>query len=399
MFKEINKDSSIKFPIKVDIALPAHKVSLLLQAELCGMDFPTAEQYGKHKNAFNQEKHVVLQNVNRLIRCIIDCQLERQDSIAARHGLELARSFSARVWDNSPLQLKQLDGIGNVAVRKLANAGINSIETLETTEPHRIELAVGKNPPFGMKLLSQLEKFPKLRVSAKIVGKEVKAGRPVAVKLRAEVGFVNEKPPSHFQKKQIYVCFLAETNDGQLIDFQRISANKLTNGHDVMMTAHLTSPMQFVTCYVMCEDIAGTLRSAEVRPDLPPALFPPIKFSVPLETKSFSTRDMFGEVSQFNDDELDDGDLLAAGKRSQHGYRAYLLTFNHQNCQAIYPGKIVIREQQVWARQVLLPRTEKIKTTRRSGNPHAWPTEDGNATMRARTDPRKSDDPVHLSTS
>lgn len=342
MFKEINKDSSIKFPIKVDIALPAHKVSLLLQAELGGMDFPTVEQYGKHKNAFNQEKHVVLQNVNRLVRCIIDCQLEKQDSIAARHGLELARSFSAKVWDNSPLQLKQLDGIGNVAVRKLANAGINSIETLETTEPHRIELALGKNPPFGMKLLSQLEKFPKLRVSAKMVGKEVKPGRPVTVKLKAELGFVNEKPPSHFQKKQIYVCFLAEINDGQLIDFQRISANKLMNGHDVIMAAYLTSPMQFVTCYVMCEDIAGTLRSAEVKPDLPPALFPPIKLPLPSETESLGARDSFGETNQFNDDELDDGDLLAAGKRTQYGNRTNILTSCHQNCRATYLGTIMV---------------------------------------------------------
>lgn len=88
-----------------------------------------------------------------------------------RHALELARSFGARVWDNSPLQMKQIEQIGVVAVRKLANAGINTIEMLEATEAHRIDMVLSKNPPFGIKLLARLNDFPKLRVSVKMTGK------------------------------------------------------------------------------------------------------------------------------------------------------------------------------------------------------------------------------------
>lgn len=79
--------------------------------------------------------------------------------------------MNARAWDNSPYQMKQLTQIGPVAVRKLALGGINSIEALEAAESHRIEILMGKNPPFGIKLLANLKDFPKLRVSVKMMGK------------------------------------------------------------------------------------------------------------------------------------------------------------------------------------------------------------------------------------
>jgi ATP-dependent DNA helicase HFM1/MER3 len=171
LYKEINKGNGIRFPIKVDISLAAHKISLLIQSELGAVELPTTDQYQKHRHSFQQDKGLVFSHVNRLIRCIIDCQIHLEDAVAVRHALELARSFGARVWDNSPLQMKQIDQIGVVAVRKLANAGINTVEMLEATEAHRIDMVLSKNPPFGIKLLARLGDFPKLRVSVKMMGK------------------------------------------------------------------------------------------------------------------------------------------------------------------------------------------------------------------------------------
>jgi ATP-dependent DNA helicase HFM1/MER3 len=155
----------------VDIGLAAHKISLLIQSELGAVDFPTNEQLQKHKLAFQQDKSLVFSHINRLIRCVIDCQIYLEDAVSVRNALELARSFGARVWDNSPLQMKQINHIGTVAIRKLAAAGITSIETLEATEAHRIDMILSKNPPFGMKLLAQFRDFPKLRVTVKMTGK------------------------------------------------------------------------------------------------------------------------------------------------------------------------------------------------------------------------------------
>lgn len=324
LYKHINKDVGIKFPIQVDVALPAHKVSLLLQAELGGMDFPASEQLSKHKSQFQQDKAMVFQHVSRLVRCVTDCQLARGDSVAARHALELARSFAARVWDSSPLQLKQLEQVGNVAVRRLANAGINSIEALENAEAHRIETVIGRGPPFGMKLLSKLAQFPKLRVLVKMAGKEMKPQRCIKIRVKAEIGFLNENVPAFFRKKLIYVCFLAETSDGQLIDFRRIAASKLHNSHEVFMTTELTKPSQYILCHVMCDEIAGTCRSAELRPNFPASLFPTSMEQNDGDKTDGAAKDRLNSrqfpsaggkrqrSEDFNDSGLDDGDLLAA---------------------------------------------------------------------------------------
>lgn len=33
---------------------------------------------------------------------------------------------------------------------------------------------------------------------------------------------MNEKIPTYFQRRPVYVCFLAETSDGSIIDFRRM---------------------------------------------------------------------------------------------------------------------------------------------------------------------------------
>ncbi|KAJ6050072.1 hypothetical protein N7444_006788 [Penicillium canescens] len=276
LYREINRDPGIRFPIKVDIALPCHKTSLLLQSELGAIDYPDSDQLQKFKFTFAQDKSLVFYHVNRLVRCLIDCQIARGDSIAILNALELARSFGAKVWDHSPLQMKQIEQVGVVAVRKFAAAGITSIESLEETEAYRIDMVLSKNPPFGAKLLSRLKEFPKLRVAVRMLGKEVNNGG-VTLRFKVEVAFMNDKIPTFFQRRPVYVCCLTETSDGRMVDFRRTGASKLQERLDIDLSAELTSAEQFVVCHVMCDDIAGTGRLAELRPKLSPLSFTPMR--------------------------------------------------------------------------------------------------------------------------
>ncbi|KAF3388416.1 ATP-dependent DNA helicase MER3 [Penicillium rolfsii] len=272
LYREINKDPGIRYPIKADIALPTHKISLILQFELGALDFPTSDQLQKHKFAFQQDKSLVFAHVNRLIRCVIDCFIAREDSVAARNALELARSFGAKVWDRSPLQMKQIEQIGVVAVRKLAAAVITDIEELEATEASRIDMILSKNPPFGLKLLGRMKEFPKLRVTMKVLATEAKKGN-VKVRFKIDVAFMNDKIPSFFQRKPVYVCCLTETSDGRLVDFRRLrlvstvclvfimltisSANKLQDGIDITLITDIRSTDQYLVCNVMCDGIGA----------------------------------------------------------------------------------------------------------------------------------------------
>ncbi|KIW93164.1 uncharacterized protein Z519_05769 [Cladophialophora bantiana CBS 173.52] len=315
-YKEINKAPEIKFPIKVDVALPAHKISLLIQAELGNVALPDGEHHKKHHQQSRIDKIPVFAHANRLIRCIIDCQIHLEDAISTRHALELGRSLAARVWDNTASQLRQVEGLGEVAVRKLASASINSIDTLLNTEPSRIELVLGKNPPFGHQLLQKLESFPNLRVSVKQTARELRVGDGARIKMIAEIGFLNNVLPRSFNKKNFSVCFLAETSHGALMDFRRFNPKKLQNDEQVCLTLHLTRPTSHVNCYVMCDDIAGTSKYAQLSlSDIPNSVYRNLRARENMQDEPENLKRNAG-ASEFWDEDFDDGgvndqDLLA----------------------------------------------------------------------------------------
>ena len=173
MYKNLNKSPSIRFSIPVDLGQACHKVSLLIQATLGAADVLWDAQTSKHKQQYSMDVNTIFKHVKRLVRCIIDCQIFHEDAVAIRNALMVGRSLGGRAWDDSPLQMKQIEQLGIISVRKLVNADIRTIEDLESTEAFRIETILGKNPPFGNRLLERLKSFPKLRVSAKLVPNSV----------------------------------------------------------------------------------------------------------------------------------------------------------------------------------------------------------------------------------
>lgn len=42
------------------------------------------------------------------------------------------------------------------------------------------------------------------------------------IKLKIECGFLNEKTPTYFSRRQIFICLLVERSDGLLLDFRRM---------------------------------------------------------------------------------------------------------------------------------------------------------------------------------
>ena len=210
VYKQLNQSPQIRFPIPVNLDAAAHKVSLIIQAQLGGVELPALQddKSKKVKQGHNTDQYIIFQAVHRLVRCVIDFELAIGDSIALRNALMLCRSLGAKCWDDSPLQLRQLEGIGPAGVRKLVNIGVRTLEELENTEAHRIEMAVGRNKPFGNKLLAMLKAFPKLRVSVQVLGHPtIKAKEGATVNVKAEIGFINAATPVSFRGKPIYVVF------------------------------------------------------------------------------------------------------------------------------------------------------------------------------------------------
>jgi len=179
VYKELNGMNDIRFPLKIDLSAAAHKVSLIIQAVLGGVnhiaDQPT------HRVQYSIDQSLIFQHVHRLIRCMVDCQNIDKDAVGIRNSLMLSRSLAARIWDDSPMVLQQIEQIGPVAMRKLINAGITSIDELSSTDPGRLELVLNKASPYGMTMHRHVQTFPKLRVSLQIIG------QPVSIPRRASL--------------------------------------------------------------------------------------------------------------------------------------------------------------------------------------------------------------------
>jgi len=176
MYKELNKSPNIRFPVKVDIGMPAQKVNLIIQVILGGVD--VANDHPSQRVQYGIDQGLIFQHIHRLVRCIIDCQAFKSDAVGIRNALFLSRSFAAKAWDDSPLVLQQVDKVGPVLARKLIAVDINSIETLGQTDPGRVQHIAGRNPPFGHVMVSKAKIFPKLRVGIKMCGQPASLVRP-----------------------------------------------------------------------------------------------------------------------------------------------------------------------------------------------------------------------------
>ncbi|KAI9654435.1 MAG: Sec63 [Alyxoria varia] len=275
MLKDINSSPMTKYPIKVDLSQAAQKVSLIIQSELGGNEVPNEERFRSLQKQYRIDANYIFKHVHRVARCIVDCEIALQDSVAARNALELARSLHARIWDDSPRQMSQVEGIGPVSVRRLVGSDIRTMEDFENADPHRVNMILSKNPPFAQKMISRLQReFPKLRVELKKMGQPEhrRDQSGVFMNIKADVGFVNEAPPGNYRRKPVQVWMMAETSDGQIAHVYRTSGQKLGRGQEVLFVAHLTSPHQMINCYVACDNLVGTFRSASLNPRVPQSI-------------------------------------------------------------------------------------------------------------------------------
>ncbi|KAE9373450.1 P-loop containing nucleoside triphosphate hydrolase protein [Stipitochalara longipes BDJ] len=314
--REFNKSPFIKYPIKETVSTTAHKISLMIQIQLGGIDHPTDKDFTAVRRQFMTDKGIIFDRIHRLIRCVIDCKAFDCDSVSTRHALDLARSLVAEYWENSNLQLRQIPQVGPAAVRKLVSNDINSIDKLMLKDTSTIERIMSKNPPYGRKMKDLLMGFPNLNVSLETIGQAPpKPGQNPKVSVKAVLGYKNDKIPVWMGKKPS-VTFMAETTDGKLAHFWRGNIMKLEKGYEVRFHVEISSPDVEIMCWVACEEIVGTIRSCVVKHNLPASAFllPPPRakaLAQPLTTEKTPHDD---DEDEFGGGDFEDDDMLAIVK-------------------------------------------------------------------------------------
>lgn len=323
-FREFNKSPFIKYPIKENVSTTAHKISLIIQVQLGGVDTPNNKEFNRRQ--YQTDKTLVFERIHRLVRCVVDCKAVDCDALATQNALELSRSISAEYWEHLPLQLRQIPNIGPAAVKKMVTAGINSIEKLIAADSATIERVLTRNPPFGHKLLDTLKAFPRLTLTAEIMGRIVKSGQLPKVKIRARLGLKNQKAP-FWRHRQISLTFVAGISNGNLAHFWRGNIKNLEKGFEVHFSTELSNSSDAISCFLACDEIVGTVQSVILAPNIPDSLFPVVQPSQNVVPKVILNTDDGGEDIDADfewDDDIADQDLLVAVKSAEEsaGYTA-----------------------------------------------------------------------------
>ncbi|KAG0637603.1 ATP-dependent DNA helicase MER3 [Tuber brumale] len=274
LYKELNKSPGMRFPVKGDLRNSSHKVQLVIQFEIGMIEFPPEASFQKYKTSLLQDKALVFQHCHRIIRCIIDCRIHSKDATTVKAALELGRSLKAKSWEDSPSQLRQIEGFGPVAIKKLVNAGIRNLEMLARLESHKIETTLSRNPPFGANVLKIAQSVPLFRVFCSQISASGNGRDPVKLVVKAELGFLNSHPPERFRGNPLFANIFAERSDGLLVDFRRIPVPKLDGGKTLQFKVELETPEQRVLCHIVCEDIVGTIKTHVLNPVVDICLFP-----------------------------------------------------------------------------------------------------------------------------
>ncbi|KHJ30809.1 putative meiotic helicase [Erysiphe necator] len=309
--KKLNQSPFVKFPINESVITSAHKVFLIIQIQLGGVQCPDEKEFGVFRRQFLIDKRIIFERIHRLIRCVIDCKAFDRDAVSTRNALDLARGLSAEYWEKSNLQLRQVPQIGPVAHRKLCHANINTVEKFGALDTASIERILSKNPPYGKKMKDILASFPRLKISATIIKKILMGikNKP-QIHMRAILNYENDNVPIWNHRKPA-VVFIAESSGGELSHIWRGNINNLEKGYELKFTVTLSRVEEEIRCWVACEDIVGTLKYCVLQHGIPATCFPPATSGIEAQNKNRPKDEIFDNSDEFGIDELGDEEVLA----------------------------------------------------------------------------------------
>lgn len=311
LFRNINKDPFIMFPIEGAVNSVAHKISLLIQMELGRVDVTNIS--GFERQRLRSETSRVFEMMHRLIRTVIECKGSDADGPACWAALELARSMTAKAWENKPMQLLQIPQLGPAMMRKLVSHNIRTVHQLANSSPDDVERIASRNPPFGKKMAESVSFFPRLTLSMSVNDCRTDPDGSPVVHVDGLLGFINSR--GKWQGKFPIVTFLAVTTEGVASFFCRESLNAFDQHQNTQQIHFTWTPQSYqeaLICRLACEEIVGTVVSTEVRHGLLSSAFPAQSKDpwLPFEETRISIPPQMSPTYCAIEDEVEDDDML-----------------------------------------------------------------------------------------
>ena len=260
LFREVNMSPLLRYPFLTEkgqcqiIDQTFQKVSLLIQYELGGLEYPTYDGSNKVYQSFIQDKLKIFRHSYRVMRCMIDCFIEKKDGISLKSSLFLLRCIIATCWENSPMMLRQLISIGLISVRKLMRHNILTLDDLSKLSEEQIEYYLGLKPGGGHKIRADLLKLPALNLKVKL--DKCSGGKSeVRVSFKVEI---DAKPPTPvWHDKHLSLDILTHLSSGDMVDFRRIQVSQLLTAKSFRVSAILKAREDSVEFSLNCQEVVG----------------------------------------------------------------------------------------------------------------------------------------------
>ncbi|KAG8745617.1 Sec63 [Ceratobasidium sp. 414] len=242
MYQKLGEHESIRYPTK-KAESSSDKVSLLIQAVLGGAplmsnDFKSLSSQ-PHMEALNVMRHAprMIAGTVSFMRwlltfTLVDIALVAKNGAVIVNGTSLMRSINAKAWEDRPVVLKQLEGIGEKSY------SVSIVETSTIVNHAK----------------SALDVTLSITISAKL--SQGKANRF----------------SKNFDTRGSSI--LTVLSDNQYVDFRRISTKVLLESAGFSVTASLTKPSQTITIIVAPVKFAGITERFDFKPSPPANAYP-----------------------------------------------------------------------------------------------------------------------------
>lgn len=260
LYRELNSSPFLRYPFltrkkqKQIIDKTNQKISLLIQYELGGLEYPnTSGVYEMHQTMVH-DKMLVLRYCFRLLKCFVDILVEKRDGISLKNTLFLIRSIYGSCWEDSGMALRQLKSIGPASVFKFISNGIRSIDDVRKLKNQQIECYLGLGIGNGAIIKEDAKLLPILHLECKLKSCSV-SGTTVDCVFKLEV--CAEFKSSIWHGRNLSIDFEAFKTSGSMLDFKRMNLAYLRAPTSFTVPVRMSSENDAVEFTINCSEVAG----------------------------------------------------------------------------------------------------------------------------------------------
>ncbi|CAG8444493.1 575_t:CDS:10 [Acaulospora morrowiae] len=250
---KLNHHADIRFKLSGKVKDTEGKIFIMIQCVLGNVSFEDAQ----NRFQANMESRVILRHGHPfqffLGLGFIELAAYKENVKLLRIAMDLARCIKVKMWDDSPLLLKQLDGIGEQYARKLADIGITTIDQLKECETWKIET-----------MRETVASLPKTELD---INRELTKSEEYDL-YSTTISLINStKVNTRRYGNNLNIAFIAAA-DNLLLDFRQIPLWKVQQGLRFEFRVFKKNCMnRHVVCSVLPEEFIGLDVHRTILPD------------------------------------------------------------------------------------------------------------------------------------